>query len=396
MTTPTETMGPMYALPDTPTPDSPSLTFNSALARFEYEAGADPAQATKVLMVEWEDDARTLASTGTWHVSWRDRHSVLPALDPATPPQHCHRIFFLLPPATPIPPSIQLRFEPTSPDPAFAKSPVQYNPQPLPAIFPPQLGASARAAGKKGVLHTLWAKQRLAVLTAEIAAEARTNVEGVGLEMALQEKEWIELHFGVAPKRAPAQPPAALTIPAPGASDLAAGAPPSPASPRSPGGGRLLEKLKGLRVGTSEAAWGRGVATPPATGGDANPLSPMTGDVAVSSFAAIKGSGGGSARAPSGRASGHARKITAQAPPADLLRQQENVSFSGLGIDGITGTMAADDEDEDEDEAEESAAEGEGDGLFALPMSPRSPEMSKSPFSFGGEDVQRWKVAGAR
>ncbi len=132
---------------------------------------------------------------------------------------------------------------------------------PLPAIFPPELGASARAHGKKGVLHTLWAKKRLVELQREIHAESATNAEGVGLEMVLQEKEWIEQNFGVL-----ARPLGGVSIVS--AAGLAAddGGPTSPlspggfggggggpSSPRTPGGGnRLAEKLKGLRVGTSE------------------------------------------------------------------------------------------------------------------------------------------------
>jgi hypothetical protein len=64
----------------------------------------------------------------------------------------------------------------------------------------------------------------------------KKNGEGIGLEMALQEKQWIEENFGVVTK-------IQETLPL------------SPSSPRSPGGssggGRLAEKLKGLKLGTS-------------------------------------------------------------------------------------------------------------------------------------------------
>lgn len=60
------------------------------------------------------------------------------------------------------------------------------------------------------------------------------NGEGVGLEMAIQEKEWIEENFGVGQRTVP---------------DLQYAT--SPTSPKSPGGGRLSEKLKGLKLGTS-------------------------------------------------------------------------------------------------------------------------------------------------
>jgi len=62
----------------------------------------------------------------------------------------------------------------------------------------------------------------------------KTNGEGVGLEMAMQEKQWIEDNFGVGAKAVP---------------DLS-----SPTSPKTPGGGRLSEKLKGLKLGTTASA----------------------------------------------------------------------------------------------------------------------------------------------
>lgn len=108
------------------------------------------------------------------------------------------------------------------------------NTNPLPAIFPPELGVSATTQGRKGVLHTIWAKKRISVLQQEIELEMK-NGEGVGLEMVVQEKQWIEDNFGVGAKVIP---------------DLQYIA--SPTSPKSPGGsGRLSEKLKGLKLGTS-------------------------------------------------------------------------------------------------------------------------------------------------
>ncbi len=127
---------------------------------------------------------------------------------------------------------------------SLARQPLTMKINPLPAIFPPSLGATARTAGKKGVLHTIWAKKRLQVLRKEIETESKTNVEGVGLNMALQEKEWIEENFGIAPK------PTSISIPT--VNESASGAPLSPMTPRSPGGGRLSEKLKGLKLGTTE------------------------------------------------------------------------------------------------------------------------------------------------
>lgn len=76
------------------------------------------------------------------------------------------------------------------------------------------------------MLHTIWAKKRLGVLKDEIDREAR-NAEGIGLDMAIREREWIIENFGV-------------------------GGNPS-ASPKTPSGGRLAEKLKGLKLGVSKA-----------------------------------------------------------------------------------------------------------------------------------------------
>lgn len=377
--------------------ESPSLSTSSALARFEYEAGRTTNDATKVLMVEWEDDEHTRRADGRWHISWKDSESVLPTGGPAAAPapegvsspaqssqaSDIHRLFFLLQPGTTIPPIVTLRHVPSDP----SHDTIEWKTNPLPAIFPPELGACAREAGKKGVLHTLWAKKRLAVLQAEIDAEYKNNFEGIGLEMALQEKEWIETNFGVSAKRA--QAPTALHIPAAG--EFArehAQSPPSPTSPKSPGGGgRLLEKLRGLRLGTNERDWsshGLGIATPPPTADNLtnNPLSPQSGDIAVSSFAAIKGT----ARDPPAAAAAPApprKAIVAQAPPAELLAQQERVSFGMASLGGMAAGESV--------VSRAAASDDEEDGLFALPMSPRSPEMTKSPFSFDTKDTEQYK-----
>jgi hypothetical protein len=113
--------------------------------------------------------------------------------------------------------------------------------KPMPAIFPAGLGGSGEEAGRRGVLHTIWARKRLAELEAEIKAEAKENAESVGLEMALQEKVWIFDHFGLKSEKGVPEVPA-LRIPT---------ATMGPASPRSPIGGRLGEKLRGLKLATS-------------------------------------------------------------------------------------------------------------------------------------------------
>ena len=220
------------AVRDQNSPTSPSAT--NSLARFEFESGRGN-EGTKILMVEWEDDEQQQAegakpknTAPKWEVSWEGKTTTtaLPARDGAE--EKTHRLYFLLPPHSTIPPAVTL-----SRDNGAEIRRIT----PLPAIFPPELGASARQAGKKGVLHTIWAKKRLSVLKSEIELEARGNFEGVGLEMALQEKSWIEENFGISGER--------------GTPVDTIG---SPTSPKTPGGSssRLSEKLKGLKLGTSQ------------------------------------------------------------------------------------------------------------------------------------------------
>lgn len=263
------------------TPTSPSSAFT--LSRFEFEAGTKGNEGTKILMVEWDataalkaaaagrgdgqetqsaaseqQEAETSASPDEWEVRWEGKeilssnNTVIGIPDPETPPSTC-RVYFLLPPKAPIPTLVTI---------AHAQGAVaDLHAKPLPAIFPEGLvkqqhgGGDAHdedkktkkkkeglRSGTRGVLHTIWAELRVAQLDAEVAAEMRVNGEGVGLEMALQERQWIVERFGlqVDTSSAEAIPPA----------PEAAG---SPASPRSPMGGRLGEKLKGLKLATSPA-----------------------------------------------------------------------------------------------------------------------------------------------
>jgi hypothetical protein len=225
------------------TPPSPdALESISALARFEFEPGKSN-DGTKVLMVEWEDYSETRDAEGLWQVSWSGKTTVLPA-DERTA-ENIRRFYFLLPPGTKIPPHVKLTYQPCSKSASVNKRPQHLTINPLPAIFPPELGVTARTSGRKGVLHTIWAKKRLQALDKEIRQERQYNLEGIALEMAVSEKEWIETNFGIAPK-VPALDMS--SIPRYPAGPLSAGL----ASPKSPGGRRLSEKLKGLSLGTSE------------------------------------------------------------------------------------------------------------------------------------------------
>lgn len=228
-------------------PKAGSLSI-TALARFEFEAGKGN-EGTKILMIEWEDDdISRFSAEGSWHVSWAGKTTVLPADE--RPNDHTRRFYFLLPPNTTIPPVVTLSYEPTattasSTPSSKARETLQLNP--LPAIFPPELGATGRAAGKKGVLHTIWAKKRLRVLENEIRDECLNNAEGVALHMAVQEKEWIEKNFGVT---AHGVETVASSHSSTNAHSIYPDAPATPVSPIS--GRKLTDKLKGLKLQTSE------------------------------------------------------------------------------------------------------------------------------------------------
>jgi hypothetical protein len=229
------------------TPRNPLQSLSiTAFARFEFEHGKGN-EGTKILMVEWEDDDFTRPTAGSWHVSWDEKKAVLPADERTN--EHTRRFYFLLPPGVTIPPTVSLTYEPPPQSASTAKRPDIVQMNPLPAIFPPELGSTARQAGKKGVLHTIWAKKRLQVLEKEIREEEQYNLEGIALEMATQERDWIETNFGVASK------PRELSLGSStsSGSSFSAGPPLSPTSPKSPTSGRRLsEKLKGLKLGTSD------------------------------------------------------------------------------------------------------------------------------------------------
>ena len=446
--------------------ESPSTSSGNALARFEFEPGKSK-DGTKILMVEWEEDETTRQLPGEWQVSWEGKTTVLPANDLPLGSGSgsgnksrsnddvntgVKRLYFLLPPGVTVPSTVTLTkhalasasasasataaaaasdasssSSSSSSSSASASStssstapaqpqPIVWKTNPLPAIFPPELGASARASGKRGVLHTIWAKKRLQSLQREIEAESRANAEGVGLQMAVQEKEWIELNFGVVAR------PAQLRVSSgrAGGSPGGPASPMSPSSPRSPGGGRLMEKLKGLKLATSEKdlssrdSSGSVGAAETMSSQAFNPLSPETSDVAVSSFSSIRGvSPSTQPSAPSPgtplaslleqkpfqqqqqkphQPPAPSRKVAAQAPPASLLAQQQRAgmasldAFAGSSFDtslaGAGSVVNPAKSAKSATDAAASSADDREDDLFALPISPRSPEMTKSPFSF--------------
>ncbi|KAJ5676007.1 hypothetical protein N7462_008904 [Penicillium macrosclerotiorum] len=352
----------------------------TALARFEFEAGKGN-EGTKILMIEWEDDDITrTASDGSWHVSWAGKTTVLPAHE--RPSDNTRRFYFLLPPNTTIPPIVTLSYEPKATDTdgtpsAKARDSLQVNP--LPAIFPPELGATGRSAGKKGVLHTIWAKKRLRVLDEEIRDECRNNVEGVALHMAVQEKEWIEANFGIVPRGLEG-------IVSSHESSTPAAYPTGPATPVSPISGRkLTDKLRGLKLQTSERDLSAKDSSNPA-----HLLSPQSPDVAVSSFSSFRGLANQPSHSmptpdtnPTPTPSSHLNPSTfeplrtvALHPPESLQEAQQASGPGGFApIDSLATANSM-------SKLTRTPSTESGEGLFAKALSPRSPDLPRSPFSF--------------
>lgn len=353
-----------------PTPVTPivpdSLVGVTALARFEFEAGHGN-EGTKVMMVEWQDD-KSRHQNGSWHVSWSGKRTVFPADD--RPSDKIRRSYFLIPPGAAVPPHLSLAYQPaTGAGDNATREPLSMTVKPLPAIFTPELGATAKASGKKGVLHTIWAKKRLQSLDKEILKEQEHNLEGIALEMALAERQWIQDNFGLQAK------PTALDVSTTSSDLSAAPVSPSLSAPMSPNSRRLSDKLKGLSLGTSEKDLTANANT--ATS-DLHPLSPEVSDMAYSSFSAFRA---GPASPKS--ASMAPKRMVAQVPPPSVLKQQQveesghSLNFiSNISNSATTGTSASDDPDD----------------LFAVALSPRSPDLVKSPFSFSTAEVTRAKT----
>lgn len=353
--------------PPTPvTPITPdTLTGVTALARFEFEAGRGN-DGTKVMMVEWQDD-KSRHQLGSWHVSWSGKRTVFPADD--RPSDKIRRSYFLIPPGAAVPPHLTLAYQPPVGDASERPEPLTMMVKPLPAIFTPELGATAKASGKKGVLHTIWAKKRLQSLEKEIQKEQEHNLEGIALEMAMAERDWIQDNFGLQAK------PMALNINTSTSDQSSAPASPALIPPRSPNSRRLSEKLKGLSLGTSEKDLAAKANT---VMDELHPLSPEVSDMAYSSFSAFRA---GPASPKS--ASTAPKKIVAAAPPPSILSQQAadpqgpSLNFiSNMPTSAATGTSTSDDPDD----------------LFAVALSPRSPDLAKSPFSFSTAEVTRAKA----
>ena len=360
--------------------ESPPLSPPAARARFEFEPGRGN-EGTKVLMVEWEDDSTTKDIQGTWTVSWEGKSHVLPAeerndgtTDEASTSAQERRLFFLLPPGVNVPSTVSLTLDPDGDE-----KQVVWKVNPLPAIFPPGLSdpsIGGQGSHSKGVLHILWAKKRLQTLSSEIEREASLNVEGIALEMALREKEWIENTFGLSTTTTTTTTTTSThEIPSARRQVFSGDNPRSPTTPMSPGGSRLTEKLKGLKLQT-----GSGDLRLRAGSREGPVVSPGDEDVAVPSYSAIRDvipEHNVTTKPAQAQALPPSQRRGVPQHPNSIIRalQQDN---SG-SLDGmISGS-------------ENSAREEEGEGdLFALPLSPRSPDMTKSPFSFAKSDTMKY------
>jgi hypothetical protein len=343
--------------------ESPSLSTPSARARFEFEDGQGN-KGTKILMVEWEDDDTTKDISGSWTVAWENKSHVLPAEEKcvsspesanpessASGRQASHRLYFLLPAHKQIPTTINLTLNPTD----GSIPPVLWKTNPLPAIFPPGLSDATVEGRGKGVLHTMWAKKRLQTLEREIEEEAKQNCEGIALQIAIGEKEWILENFGISMRTR--SPPPLQIRPVPHDGPL------SPMTPISPGGSRLTEKLRGLKLQT----------TAESRASEQSLASPDDDDVAVPIC---------QKKREKLVAEHVSAPVTARVvpKPSSFLTQSSSASMMSLG-----SVLAG--------QSYEPPQRDEEDELFALPLSPRSPEMLKSPFSFAADDTTRYLVA---
>ena len=142
-----------------------------------------------------------------------------------------------------------------------------------------------------------------------------------------------------------------------------------------------MEKLRGLKLGTSEKDLT--ARTEPGEIPQSNPLSPESSDVAVSSFAAFKGENPSALAAKPPQPPQATRKVAA-VPPPQAVAQQQHPGMASLNAFAAPAAPVFESRgpplpDDDVD-----------DGLFALPISPRSPEMTKSPFSFAGNETAKY------
>ncbi|KAI1482491.1 hypothetical protein F4774DRAFT_314234 [Daldinia eschscholtzii] len=330
---------PGHAAPEPCVIDSPiSPASPNAFARFEFETGRGN-DGSKILMVEWDP---TPSGEDGWVVTWESKTTTFPVIEKVEDDeegidkegQRRQRVYFLLPSDATVPPAVIISHK-DSGRALTAKA--------MPAIFAPGLGIGSRDAGRRGVLHTIWARLRAGQLQDEIHAELRDNSESVGLEMAVQERLWIIDHFGLDDLRVPDANPSVED------SDSISQAPPQ--SPRSPIGGRLGEKLKGLKLATSPSDLANHSGSHYSHHHQHDPYIPKRDPPPP-----------GRKEAPALRTGADAGNVAS----LDAILGGDKQAVTTSSYEAQTQAQAKETEDE----------------LFALPMSPRSPDMGAiSPFS---------------
>lgn len=342
-----------------------TLTSITALARFEFELHRGN-EGTKILMIEWRDEDESRHNNkGQWQISWPGKRTTFAAEDNTN---NTNRRYFLLLPGETVPQHVSIVYHHHHTPPSNTidennnnnrkeQTTLQTTLTPLPAIFTPELGVSSKTCGRKGVLHTIWAKHRLQVLDREIEYESETNMEGIALDMALSEKKWIHENFGLAQTSSVSRRPAPLDVSRTTGTGTANGPiSPSLQSPRTPGGRRLTDKLKGLSLMTSPDT------TLPSTSSSTSTSTDTKTDL---------------------RSDPSTRRIVPLSPPTALQSQQAQTTSSLSSIAQNTIPAPTPITRPDRPTREESNEEQD---LFAVAMSPRSPDEPRSPFSLVGED----------
>lgn len=253
-----------------------------AIARFEFESGKGK-EGSKVLMVEWDtsliphefrqnfpgtSNQESHPTIPAWEVSWNDMPVTIAAQDRDEETRIRERQYFLLPSGCQIPTDITITH----------RTGLAISAKPLPAIYPEGLGLKIGSKGvlrkcshmsgyhrsskassallvraskswhfsplflelrrlMTGLLDTMWANNRVTDLEEELRNEMSVNVESVGLEMVIREKEWILDQFGIAPY--------------PGATGPSEKVPATIVPPKHDLPGRLADQFRGLKIATS-------------------------------------------------------------------------------------------------------------------------------------------------
>jgi hypothetical protein len=193
------------------------------------------------------------------------------------------------------------------------------------------------------------AGKRLKQLQKEYDREVKINSEGVGAVMAYTDLTWVVQHFGLQhPYPAEAQTIQQQEIP------------PTPQSPRSPVGGKLGEKLRGLKLATSPSELTN-------MGGKPSTLLKILIASTVAYFLIVNIGPKYNQHYFTPGSSGTTALSRTRLPGSS----EPGVASLDAMVEGVQAPSVR----------PPIRSQATDDELFALPMSPRSPEMMKSPFS---------------